>query len=55
MAYLIKLDLSCKESYCKVRASVEVFDRFNGSRGKFCSKHGQAKLKRLKQLEAGTA
>ena len=44
MAYMRPIDDKCR---CGKRATVEVIDRWNGSRGKFCRSCGDRKLKEL--------
>jgi hypothetical protein len=47
-AYLRALvDRSCSIESCSHKAVVEVFDRWNGSVGKFCRQHGEKEVTRL--------
>lgn len=49
MAYMKKLKEKCR--MCTRIATVEVFDRWNGSCGKFCSSCAKTKLKQLLSFE----
>jgi hypothetical protein len=50
VAYLKYLQVKC--AACPKRASKEVFDRWNGSCGKFCARCAEAKLKQQLKAEA---
>lgn len=54
MAYLKTLEVICNYSGCTARASVELYNRWNGARGKFCKKHGNVKLGQQTGYEDGT-
>lgn len=54
-AYLRNLMLECAVHGCKSRATVEVVDGFNSSRGCFCRRHGQERLRELKRIETRVA
>ena len=51
MAYLMKLTIRCNEPGCTKRATVQLFDWINESRGKYCSPHGNKKLKDRNEFE----
>lgn len=51
MAYLKDIIIDCQQSGCIKQARKEVFDRWNGSCGKYCSAHAKQKLQELKRLE----
>ncbi len=51
MAYKVELDTECQAEGCVVRAMIEVFGQGNSYYGKFCRKHGNAKVKYLNELE----
>jgi hypothetical protein len=36
---------------CGEKATIEVFNRFNSSCGKFCNRHGAKKVARLDEVE----
>lgn len=42
--YSLDIGLLCQWKGCTRRATVEVFDNFNGLRGRFCKKHEKARL-----------
>jgi hypothetical protein len=51
MAYAQALtDTKCR--HCPSRASMEVFNRFNGSMGRFCKKCAALMVKMLKEEES---
>ena len=54
-AYIRKLSDECGTHGCKTRASFEVVDQFNSSRGKFCRPHAMEKLRELRRVEARAA
>ena len=52
MAYLRDLELKC--DLCKTAtAKVELMDRWNGARGRYCRKCGAIRLKAHKNNEEG--
>jgi hypothetical protein len=53
-AYLVNIDTTCAGVGCKSRAVVRVFNGSNASRGDFCRKCGNQKLRELKRAEAIT-
>lgn len=46
MAHLREYDTTCQGIYvtCGKRAVVELLDRWNGNKGKYCRKHGEQAL-----------
>lgn len=50
-SYMIDIKLSCDGMGCTMRPVVEVFNRFNESRGRFCRKCGARKLRELQFCE----
>ncbi len=51
MAYLREIQVKCCQPGCTSRASVEVVDRFNSSRGRYCKKHGEQRKHDLEKYE----
>ena len=49
MAYITKLNIQC--GLCPSRATHELFDRFNSSHGKYCTKCAARKLKDVLKAE----
>lgn len=51
MAYLLDIKTTCEAAGCCSRASVELRDWLNESRGQFCKKHGKQKLAERNRFE----
>jgi hypothetical protein len=51
MAYLLDLQMVCDVAECRSRAVVELRDWRNESRGRFCRKHGQQRLRERGKFE----
>lgn len=51
MAYLRSLKRPCEAAGCKKTATVQVVDRWNGTRGAYCTAHGRFYLKRQQAAE----
>lgn len=51
-AYIRSLRNECAAFGCSSNATVEVVDGFNSSRGQFCRRHGNERLRELKRQEA---
>jgi hypothetical protein len=51
MAYLRTLARVCDTSGCLRLATVEVVNRWNGSNGVFCPRHGKAEVARANAAE----
>jgi hypothetical protein len=52
MAYLKDIDLKCQGGFgCKSKASVELYNRFNGLFGRFCRRCGNVRLKAMQAQE----
>jgi hypothetical protein len=51
VAYLRELTKTCANRFCGKRATVELVDFRNESRGCFCKKHGDQQLKSRNEWE----
>jgi hypothetical protein len=48
-AYMFEIKVTCDESGCDRRAVVQVNNRYNESRGRFCRRHGNLRLWELQR------
>jgi hypothetical protein len=53
MAFLRSIESQCSEPGCTKRAIVQLIDRWNGERGKYCKRHGERACLRQTQSEFG--
>jgi hypothetical protein len=51
MAYLEKINQACRYIGCKSRATHVLRNRWNAELGKYCTKHGQKRLRELQKEE----
>lgn len=51
MAYLVDIKTICADRLCTSRATVELRDWLNESRGRFCRKHGKQNLRDREKYE----
>lgn len=47
MAYTRQIEHRCDEAGCSKRATMEVFNNFNASYGRYCGPHARQKVERL--------
>lgn len=53
MAYLRPIPLyKCEHGFCGKKATVQLIDRWNGERGRYCLKHGKVKVVEQAKSEA---
>jgi hypothetical protein len=51
MAYIVAIKTTCDHDGCRKPATHAVFNRINDRMGKFCKRHGEARLADLQLTE----